>query len=55
MAKIKGVEARVTVVRVRVTPQTSPQKQTANLAEIEAIIPRQSPVMGTHLQKVNKL
>ena len=55
MAKAKAVVARVAAVRVRVTPQTNPQKQAESLAAVEAMLPR-SPVAVSHLQKeTNKL
>jgi hypothetical protein len=38
------VVARVAAVRVRVTPQTSPQKQGTRLAAVEAMHP-QSPAL----------
>ena len=55
MAKAKAVVARVAAVRVRVTPQTNPQKQGTRLAAVEAIMLPRSPVAVSHLQKGNKL
>ena len=50
MAKNKRSGGKSRGVRVRVTPQTNPQKHVARLAAVEAMLP-QGAVTGSHLQK----